>query len=352
MWAKLTKGVIGTDHVDAQLGDGLDPEVALGLPAATIDEVCQAGGTVVLLGPDLKEELPVLFLRLRDAVVNHGVQVIEVAPQAGGFTPYATVSLRPAPGRGRRRRPGPARRQPLRHRCRRARPHRPRRGSAAGGHRPGAGRGRSPIGGRVRPWRDRRRLGPARHQARHHLPGRPAPGQRRGAPWTWAWPRACCRAGSAWTRAGTGSPGGGPTCLVPAASTPPASWPRRPTVPSTCWCCWGPTRCQTSPITIWPARGLAGAGTVVAVDRFATDSVQAAEVILPAAGFAEVEGTTTNLEGRVSAVHAKVTAPGTARRRLDHRRRAGRRPGGRSGPRLDRRHPHRDRPGGTGLRWA
>ena len=32
-WAKLAKGVIGTDHVDAQLGDGLPASTVLGLPA-------------------------------------------------------------------------------------------------------------------------------------------------------------------------------------------------------------------------------------------------------------------------------------------------------------------------------
>ena len=42
MWAKLAKGVIGTDNVDAQLGDGLDPAVVLGLPRATIDDACRA----------------------------------------------------------------------------------------------------------------------------------------------------------------------------------------------------------------------------------------------------------------------------------------------------------------------
>ena len=31
-WARLAKGVIGTDHVDAQLADGLPAEVVLGLP--------------------------------------------------------------------------------------------------------------------------------------------------------------------------------------------------------------------------------------------------------------------------------------------------------------------------------
>jgi anaerobic selenocysteine-containing dehydrogenase len=60
-------------------------------------------------------------------------------------------------------------------------------------------------------------------------------------------------------------------------------------------------------------RGLEGAGFVLAVDLFITDSVARADVVLPAAGFAEKPGTTTNLEGRVSRLHQKVTAPGTAR---------------------------------------
>src|SRR5690606_5255819 len=59
-------------------------------------------------------------------------------------------------------------------------------------------------------------------------------------------------------------------------------------------------------------RGLGGARVVIAVDQFLTESVKQADVVLPAAGYAEVEGTTTNLEGRVSTVGRKVTAPGTA----------------------------------------
>ena len=45
---------------------GSIPRSCSALPRATIDEAC-AASTVVLLGPDLKEELPVLYLRLRDA---------------------------------------------------------------------------------------------------------------------------------------------------------------------------------------------------------------------------------------------------------------------------------------------
>ena len=97
-WAKLMKGVIGTDHVDCQLGDGLPAPMALGLPRATIDEVCTPGGVVVLLGPDPKEELPSLFLRLRHAVVNDGVDLIELTPRPTGLSPFASVRLHSMPG--------------------------------------------------------------------------------------------------------------------------------------------------------------------------------------------------------------------------------------------------------------
>ena len=72
------------------------------------------------------------------------------------------------------------------------------------------------------------------------------------------------------------------------------------------------------PLTDFPdrdlaARAVAGARTVIALDQFANASVAAADVVFPVAGFAEVDGTSTNLEGRVSVLNQKVTAPGTAR---------------------------------------
>jgi NADH-quinone oxidoreductase subunit G len=60
-------------------------------------------------------------------------------------------------------------------------------------------------------------------------------------------------------------------------------------------------------------KALARAGFIVAVDLFTTDSVKHADVVLPAAGYAEKSGTTTNIEGRVSRLGQKVTPPGTAR---------------------------------------
>ena len=96
-WAKLAKGIIGTDNVDAQLGDGLPAEMVLGLPQATIDEACTASA-VILIGPDLKEELPVLFLRLREAIVDHGLAVVEVTPKQTSLSAFAAASIVSRPG--------------------------------------------------------------------------------------------------------------------------------------------------------------------------------------------------------------------------------------------------------------
>lgn len=63
-WAQLADA-LGVDMRDAQLDDGLPAEI-FGYPNATIDDACSAT-TVILLAPDLKEELPVLYLRLRGA---------------------------------------------------------------------------------------------------------------------------------------------------------------------------------------------------------------------------------------------------------------------------------------------
>ena len=99
-WARLAKGVLGTDSVDAQLGDGLPAEVVLGLPRATIDQAA-AADTVVVLAGDVREELPVLFLRLRSAVVDGGLDLVELSP-AGHLAdpptprrPSATARARP-----------------------------------------------------------------------------------------------------------------------------------------------------------------------------------------------------------------------------------------------------------------
>jgi NADH-quinone oxidoreductase subunit G len=97
LWARFAKGVVGTDHVDAQLGDGLPASVVLGMPRATIPDLDRAKAIVVLAG-DLKEEVPVLYLRARQAAADGRVPLIDVAARDHGLTPYATAVLRHAPG--------------------------------------------------------------------------------------------------------------------------------------------------------------------------------------------------------------------------------------------------------------
>ncbi len=97
-WAKLAKSVIGTDNVDVQLGDGIDARIVLGLERATIADACTPGGTVLVIGVDPKETHGSLFLRLRHAAEEDGAEIIEVGSTATGITPFAKHSLRALPG--------------------------------------------------------------------------------------------------------------------------------------------------------------------------------------------------------------------------------------------------------------
>ena len=95
-WSKLARVVLQTDSVDAQLGDGLPAELVLGLPRATIDEASSARVLLVLSG-DLRDELPVLYLRLR-AAVGRGSALVECSPLAGSTSTLATLRLAHRPG--------------------------------------------------------------------------------------------------------------------------------------------------------------------------------------------------------------------------------------------------------------
>jgi NADH-quinone oxidoreductase subunit G len=96
-WARLAKGVLRTDNVDAQLADGLPPELVLGVPRATIADLDRARA-IVLLAPDLKEELPVLALRVRRAAVDLHVPLIDVSARDHGLTRDASKVVRHLPG--------------------------------------------------------------------------------------------------------------------------------------------------------------------------------------------------------------------------------------------------------------
>jgi NADH-quinone oxidoreductase subunit G len=96
-WERLLRGVLRTDHVDAQYGDGLDAALVQALPRASIDAAVNARVVVTLTG-DLREELPILFLRLRERVVRHHRPLVELAFGASALRSVAAVSLPVRPG--------------------------------------------------------------------------------------------------------------------------------------------------------------------------------------------------------------------------------------------------------------
>jgi len=306
-WVKLAKGIIGTDHCDAQLDDGLPGVVVAGLPPATIDDACAPDTTVIVVDANLKEEWPVLFLRLRDAALNRGTKIIELTPMVSGLADFATASLVHRPGEA--------------HRAMRA---------LIGDGDPAAiaagdlERAKAAVGDKVVAIVGRSSLGesadavveaaavlldaradatflPAvrRGNARGAidmglspglLPGRVA--LETGRQWFHEhWSTVPAEEGADATGILTAAAEGRIDVLILLGSDPMADFRDHALA----------------------QRAIAGARTVIAVDTFLNASSSRADVVLAAAGYAETEGTTTNIEGRVSVLSEKVTPPGTTR---------------------------------------
>ncbi|HEX2065016.1 MAG TPA: molybdopterin-dependent oxidoreductase, partial [Acidimicrobiales bacterium] len=312
-WAKFAKGVLGTDNVDCQLDDGLPAEAVLGLPRATVDDACSADA-VVLLGPDVKEELPVLYLRLKAAAVDDGMPIVELAPQRSGMSAYCKSTLLYRPGEAAVLAEALAAGEDPRDEVAGV----PADEIAAARRILGA-----PLEGQIvvvlgRPSVAERgesitaaaaalaarypgvRFLPALRRANVMgaldmglapgvLPGRV--GLDEGRAWF----------GERWPglpeRRGLDARG-----IMAAAARGQMQ---------------GLLLLGADPVTDYPDRqlarqALAGAGFVVAVDTFLTASSVHADVVLPAAAYAERSGTTTNIEGRITRLGQKIVPPGVA----------------------------------------
>ncbi len=305
-WAKLAKGVVGTDHVDAQLGDGLPADAVLGLPRTTIDGAFAPGSVVVWLGPDPKEEVPVLFIRLKSAIDNGLVQLVELSPAPSSITPLATVSLRYRPGEAASLAAALVGSDATDDEAL-AQARELVRGAGAVNvvlGRPSLAESASTVvdaAAALADGLDGVAFLPVLRRANVHgaidmglAPGL-LPGRVRRAD-------AAAHYESAWGRV----PG---TDGLDAAGILEAAADGRIDVL---------VLLGADPISDFPdprlaERAVAGARTVIAVDTFLNESSRRADVVLPAAGFAEVDGTTTNLEGRVTVLSQKVTAEGSAR---------------------------------------
>ncbi|MCX6515971.1 MAG: NADH-quinone oxidoreductase subunit NuoG [Actinobacteria bacterium] len=269
MWGALADAA-GITMRDAQLDDGL-PASVFSYPQATIDSAC-AGGTVILLAPDIKEELPVLYLRLRDAVQKKRIRLIEISSHETGLTKYAWKSIRAESGTA---------------------------ASAIPGLLAQADISEQLASGPVVVVAGRPNLA---ESASHTMEALSAvltatpsasvlPVLRRGNVRGALSLGLAPRNGNDAATILEASAKGNVDCLILLGADPLS---------------------DVADIDL-ARRGIAGAKFVVAIDTFLTASASHADVVLPAAAYGEKDGTTMNLEGRVTSVVQKITPHGTSR---------------------------------------
>jgi NADH-quinone oxidoreductase subunit G len=268
-WAQLADAM-GVNQRDAQLADGLPAEV-FSLPQATIDEAV-AANTIILLSPDLKEELPVLYLRVRDVAQKRKSKVVEITSRPTGLTPSAWKSVLVEPGKIA--------------------------STISAGLDPvilkqiGSG-SVSVIVGRMNLAESAESTVLALAEILHVAPqAKVLPVLRRGNV------RGAITAGL--------TPQHGAADTVEILELAAAG--KIDTL-----VLLGADPLSDVPDADLARRGLAGARNIISIDTFMTPSTSQADVVLPAAAFAEKNGTTTNLEGRMSNVAQKITPAGTSR---------------------------------------
>ncbi|MEA2499321.1 MAG: NADH-quinone oxidoreductase subunit, partial [Actinomycetota bacterium] len=101
--ARLAKDVIKTRDVDSRIQDAGTPyerAIEVGGVAGSTARIkdLEKARTIVWIGPDPKETLPVLYLHLRAAVKEHGVKLVVVSPRRMSLDHLASWVVRCAPG--------------------------------------------------------------------------------------------------------------------------------------------------------------------------------------------------------------------------------------------------------------
>ncbi|MGH8928819.1 MAG: molybdopterin-dependent oxidoreductase, partial [Acidimicrobiia bacterium] len=294
--SKFARVALGTNHVDAQMDDGLDPQFLAGTVDRALIGDLDGAKTIIVWGADLKEEHPTLYLRVRHAAQERGARLIVVHPRRTGLDDRATHRITYRPGSGADVLTGlkgeayPEIAEVLAEGpvvalvSRTGYTEDPRLAEA--------------VAAWVRTLPDATLLPLVRRSntygaldmglAPNLLPGRVALGTN---DLDGAWGEIPTVPGRDARRILEGLAGGEIIGLVLAGADPVRDVPDE-----------GLAR-----------RALEQARFVVAIDLFLTDSSRLADVVLPAEGFAEKEGTVTNVEGRVQKVGRVVPGPGQSR---------------------------------------
>jgi len=100
---RFARKVLKTSNVDSRIQDvGAPYEKVLDHAPVAGSTACindlEKAGTIVWIGPDPKEALPVLYLRLRLAVLEHGAKLVVVSPRRISLDTFATHSVRSLDG--------------------------------------------------------------------------------------------------------------------------------------------------------------------------------------------------------------------------------------------------------------
>ncbi len=98
--SKFARVVLGTNNIDCRTDQALSSHLlAATADRATIDDLDTAD-TILVWGPDLKEEYPTLYLRVRRAAQELGVRLIVIHPRRTGLDDRASLKLQYRPGGG------------------------------------------------------------------------------------------------------------------------------------------------------------------------------------------------------------------------------------------------------------
>lgn len=299
--SKFARVVLGTNHVDAQMDDGLDPQFLAGTVDRALISDLESAKAILVWGPDLKEEHPTLYLRVRRAAQELGAELVVIHPRATGLDDRATHKLTYRPGEGAdlltELVAGTGRAADAR------------RALAEGPVVALVGRtgyGEDPrlaeaVAAFARTLPDASVLPLARRAnvygaldmglAPTLLPGRVAVGGPGADAIAAAWGSVPDHPGRD-TRGILEAAAAGDIAVLVLVGADPV---------------------RDVPDGALARRALEKVPFVVAVDQFLTDSSRLADLVLPAEGFAEKEGTVTNVEGRVQKVNRIVPGPGQSR---------------------------------------
>ncbi len=98
--SKFMRVAVGSNNVDAQMDDGLDPQFMAAVSNRGRINDLENARTILLWGPDLKEENGTLYLRVRRAAQTPGATLIVVHPRKTGLDDRASFKFGYRPGEG------------------------------------------------------------------------------------------------------------------------------------------------------------------------------------------------------------------------------------------------------------